>query len=74
MAMAMISYIRSQRNHKKKKKKNRCVKHFLQNGLCQITFLRMSVLPTTYTFAGPAFQKCCKNTCTAGLPHDTAAA
>ena len=34
----------------------------------------MSVLPTTYTFAGPAFQKCRKNTCTAGLLHDTAAA
>ena len=56
-----------------KKKKQMC-RQLLQNGLCKITFLRMIMLPTTYTFAGPAFQKCCKNTRTAGLPHDTAAA
>ena len=48
-------------------------RHLLQNGLCQITSLRMIMLPATCTFAGPEFQKCCKNTCTAGLPHDTAA-
>lgn len=48
-------------------------RHLLQNGSVH-NFLRMSMLPTTCTFAGPEFQKCCESTGTAGLPHDAAVA
>lgn len=51
----------------------RFCEHFPQNVPCKFIVLRMTMLHTIRVFAGPAFQKSCKNTYTAGLPHDTAA-
>lgn len=50
--------------------KIRFCEHFLQNAPCKS---RMTVLDCVCVCAGPAFQTCCKNTCTAGLPHEPAA-
>lgn len=49
--------------------KIRFCEHFLQNVPCKS---QMTVLDSTCVCAGPAFQMCCKNTCTAGLPHEPA--
>lgn len=55
-------------------KKKSSERHFLPDAPCKFIILRRMMLHTTCVFAGPAFQKCCKNTCTVGFPHHSAAA